>query len=90
MSSYCMGPVANDDERQEPLESKMKHDIILALRAMDWLPATFKSVLKYLRDQGWSKDETPDPLWNAAVSQLFDAGKIQLSFKRDGTPFEVW
>ncbi|KAK7241109.1 hypothetical protein SO694_00053220 [Aureococcus anophagefferens] len=86
MASYAVGP---DDEGAEPLESKLKRDIILALRAMDWLPAGFKKVIKYLREHGWTKDEAPDAAFNAAT-QLFEAGKVQLSFRRDGSPFEVW
>ena len=87
MASYAVGP---DDEGAEPLESKLKRDIILALRAMDWLPAGFKKVIKYLREHGWTKDEAPDAVFNAAATQLFEAGKVQLSFRRDGSPFEVW
>ena len=90
MQSYALGPVKADDPRREPPELKMGHDLVLALRAMDWLPATFKSVIRYLRSTGWTDDAAPDALWNATVVRLFDQGALQLSFKRDGSPFEVW
>ena len=36
------------------------------------------------------REDTPDALWNATVVKLFDQGALQLSFKKDGSPFEVW
>ena len=90
MDSYALGPAADAEAEAPPDKAKMKLDLILAVRAMDWLPASFKTVVKSLREGGWAAKDAPDGAWNDLVVELFDAGQIQLSFKKNGLPFEVW
>ncbi|KAH8084971.1 hypothetical protein JL720_7679 [Aureococcus anophagefferens] len=85
MASYAVGP---DDDGRPRVEAEARHH---PRAPRDGLaPAGFKKVIKYLREHGWTKDEAPDAVFNAAATQLFEAGKVQLSFRRDGSPFEVW
>ena len=86
MRTFAFGPVSHADA--ESRRAKMKHDFILTLRATDCLPAAVKRVLKALREAGWT--EPTDSVWHDLVVEMFDRGQVNLSFKKDGTPFEIW
>ncbi|KAJ1447154.1 hypothetical protein M885DRAFT_211792 [Pelagophyceae sp. CCMP2097] len=89
LAHYAFGP-ASADQAVPSDSDKLQKDVVLAIRSIPCLPASLKSVLRQLREGGWTEAHAADGDFALLVRHMFDKGMINLSFKESGQPFEVW